>query len=455
VRQLDAPRQFALTAAMVLAFNPLYFSLSYTFMTDVPFTALSVWAMLFLLRSLLYEAEMDLILGSCLAVGAILYRQVGIFIPLAFALAVLVRHRWDVKWLLRGGCMVVVGIALLIGMKAFVNLTAPYNQRWEDSLILLQNPVLVLELILQNAYVAVMYVGLFLFPVAVKLVRVDQGAKLWPTSLFLLFSATLSAPLIYSGSLMPISRNVRGSILTESGLGPVLLRDTYILFLPHLPVLPQWFFAVTTLMSIIGGAMLLTWLALAFVNLFSNRTRVLTLAGEEDHSVASLFFFSAAVICLLPMALQIPFFDRYVVPLLPLACAAVAPLARPSAVSCGRLVSVVAMLSLAGMLVLSVGGARDYLAWNRARWAALDELTAKQSIPPTQIDGGFEFNGWHLYDHNYQLTESKSHYWVHEDAYVVAMGEIEGYDTVQRHSFTLWIPPHEGNVLVLRRRDRP
>jgi hypothetical protein len=219
--------------------------------------------------------------------------------------------------------------------------------------------------------------------------------------------------------------------------------------------LPQWFFAVTTLMSIIGGAMLLTWLALAFVNLFSNRTRVLTLAGEEDHSVASLFFFSAAVICLLPMALQIPFFDRYVVPLLPLACAAVAPLARPSAVSCGRLVSVVAMLSLAGMLVLSVGGARDYLAWNRARWAALDELTAKQSIPPTQIDGGFEFNGWHLYDHNYQLTESKSHYWVHEDAYVVAMGEIEGYDTVQRHSFTRWIPPHEGNVLVLRRRDRP
>jgi hypothetical protein len=291
VRQLDATRGFALTTALVLAFNPLYFSLSYTFMTDVPFTAISVWAMLFMLRSLLYETDMDFILGSCLAVVAILYRQIGIFIPLAFALAILVKPGRDVKWLLRAGCLVVVGVALLIGMKTFLNLTAPHNLRWEESLTRLQHPERVLKRIFVIAFVAWLYIGLFLFPLAIQLVKFNRRTRVWPVGLFLICVAVLSAPLIYIGSLMPISRHEQGSILTESGVGPVLLRDTYILLLPHVPPLPHWFFVVTTIVSILGAAILLTWLALAFLNAFSNGRRVLTFIGEENHRMASFFSF--------------------------------------------------------------------------------------------------------------------------------------------------------------------
>jgi hypothetical protein len=116
---------------------------------------------------------------------------------------------------------------------------------------------------------------------------------------------------------------------------------------------------------------------------------------------------------------------------------------------------VVVTLSLAAMSALSLAGTKDYLSWNRVRWAALEELMAEQSVPPTQIDGGFEFNGWYLYDDSFQPTHSRSHYWVYDDSYVVAMGEIGGYDTMRSYGFSRWIPPNTGHILVLRRRQYP
>ena len=48
LREIDADRETALFGALVLAFNPLYLGLSYTFMPDVPFVAVSVLSFYFL-----------------------------------------------------------------------------------------------------------------------------------------------------------------------------------------------------------------------------------------------------------------------------------------------------------------------------------------------------------------------------------------------------------------------
>jgi dolichyl-phosphate-mannose--protein O-mannosyl transferase len=47
IRQLNRPRWLAMICALTLCFNPVYFSLSNTFMTDVPFAAWEILTSLF------------------------------------------------------------------------------------------------------------------------------------------------------------------------------------------------------------------------------------------------------------------------------------------------------------------------------------------------------------------------------------------------------------------------
>ena len=89
---MRANRQTALLAASVVVLNPLYFSLSFTFMTDVPFFAVSMLSLLFFVRAFRTEATLDIALGYASAAGAILIRQNARGSPVAFAIAYLYKH---------------------------------------------------------------------------------------------------------------------------------------------------------------------------------------------------------------------------------------------------------------------------------------------------------------------------------------------------------------------------
>src|SRR2546423_12799436 len=70
LRSVHPSRLVALLGALTLAFNPIYFSLSYTFMTDVTFTALMMASAFFLFRNLKTGCNMDLVAGSFFALAA-------------------------------------------------------------------------------------------------------------------------------------------------------------------------------------------------------------------------------------------------------------------------------------------------------------------------------------------------------------------------------------------------
>ena len=99
-----------------------------------------------------------------------------------------------------------------------------------------------------------------------------------------------------------------------------------------------------------------------------------------------------------------------------------------------------------------MAGTRDYLTWNRVRWALLDEVLTSRLATPRQIDGGFEFNAWHLYDPSYVATPDKSWWWVDEDKFLVAFGPIPGWEVVRESRFVRWLPPGEGRIVLLTRR---
>ena len=97
----------------------------------------------------------------------------------------------------------------------------------------------------------------------------------------------------------------------------------------------------------------------------------------------------------------------------------------------------------------AVTATHDYFAWNRARWHALDYLTQEKNITPHQIDGGFEFNGWHK-PGPYENGPWKSWWWVDKDEYVVAFGDIRVFKKEKGFPFVRWLPPGVDSVYVLK-----
>jgi hypothetical protein len=113
-----------------------------------------------------------------------------------------------------------------------------------------------------------------------------------------------------------------------------------------------------------------------------------------------------------------------------------------------------ALVILLFFAFFSVATTRDYFSWNRARWTALHDLMAEENVSATRIDGGFEFNGLYLYrPESHREDPSKSWWWVTDDEYLVALGEVPGYTVVRKYPFTRLLPPEENNIFVLHREE--
>src|SRR5262249_29871794 len=91
LRELDISRRLALLGTATLGANPIFFILGFTFMTDVPFLALSLWASFAMVRALRSQRTSWLVAASMLACLAIGVRVVGVVIPMAMAVVLLVQ----------------------------------------------------------------------------------------------------------------------------------------------------------------------------------------------------------------------------------------------------------------------------------------------------------------------------------------------------------------------------
>jgi hypothetical protein len=122
LREAQAKPGPALIGAITLAFNPIYFALAFTFMTDVPFTAAAVASSWLLLRGLRRGRRVEIIAGVALAMAAILIRQIGLAIPIAFAIAYVVKRGLRIRRLIEAIIPVVRGFRCSSGVPRLVAL---------------------------------------------------------------------------------------------------------------------------------------------------------------------------------------------------------------------------------------------------------------------------------------------------------------------------------------------
>jgi hypothetical protein len=249
-------------------------------------------------------------------------------------------------------------------------------------------------------------------------------------------------------ALAGIEPQPHGNFAYDLGIGPPLLRDTYLLGLPHLPTAPRAFWLGAGLLGV-GGLILLIGLgALAL----AGHVRGGPSAGRAGRVRPALVASVCTAATFLAFLLLAGFLDRYLLWLVPPVLAMVAA-ASPAAPSAGRRWLAASAALIGAMAIFGVAAGHDYFAWNRSRWAAVDYLMVKQGVPPSLIDGGFEFNGWYGYDPAYRERPGLSWWWVHDDAFLLAFGPVDGYVEVTRFPYTRLLPPGDGAVIVLQRSE--
>lgn len=166
---------------------------------------------------------------------------------------------------------------------------------------------------------------------------------------------------------------------------------------PKLLILPMWVMEAVSLIIIAT--------ALIFVeqhNMWSLGSKtvpqlwslVRKKLSRTTSSQDMLWLFGPFSLCyfvlLIPSGYHMVIFDRYLLILMPLLITCLLKVYQEEIAPelPNFSVAVVAVFAL-----LAIGGTHDLFAWERARLVAINELRAS-GIPRTQIQGGFEYDGW-------------------------------------------------------------
>lgn len=448
-RELGISRRLAWLAAAMLAANPIYFSLSTTFLTDMSFLAMvlaSAWMYTRALRTGLGGWEVG---GTLLAVWAIWNRQTGMAVPLAYAVALLARDGANRRTLLRAAVVCAIGVGAHLALRTWMSVTdtAPafYGRQIEQvrSTLALSWKWLLVHFALQGTMLWT-YVGLSCAAALVAVLpavmpRVQRRPLVVAAFLGLLGLAVF-AVLRALDRRMPLLDNqvgVTGLIQQLPG--------------PESPgAAQQVVWTAITVVATIAAA----WLAYAVFLAVRCAWRL----RRQDRAVAPavIFILAFGLIYTAPVIGVSWVYDRYVAPLIPLvavpvcwlpwATGTVAELRR------ARVSAAVAVLGVVLMGALTAALARDYFALQRARWTELHWLTGTAGVSSRVIAGGFEFNGLMNFTPK-ELKRGPKGWWVYDDLYRLAVAPQPGYETIRERPVETLLPFSPDRVLVIRRID--
>jgi dolichyl-phosphate-mannose-protein mannosyltransferase len=378
LRELGIRPLLAGLGALMLWCNPVFFVLSHSFMTDVPFVSLMNAALLGYVRWVTRGRTGDLSLGSVAALLACLIRQPGAalaLIPLAYLL--LSRMAGGARRALPWS----QGVWLLVPFLG-VGLTFWWIHAVHGETRVALEKAQMLRLVFaidrwvwvytRELLHALMHLGLVLWPLA--WVAFGQLSTRAVAGAFAVV-AVLSGLVLWQEGMLP---NPLGVMLTwdELGHSRALLAGEIV---PRQP--RRWGQAVVLGVSLSGTAGLVT-------ALWDHLRRWPHGSREPD----TILLLNLLLQSLLFEALWL-YYDRYYLPLLPGLIALLVARLRPT--------KAVIIAGMAGVLLwgtIAVTGTIDQWRYHRTVMAARDWLL-QHGVGAEHIDAGYALTGWWLYAH--------------------------------------------------------
>lgn len=453
--EINIDRFYRILGVFLIGFNPIYFSLSNTFMTDIPFFTFAIVSIYFLIKGLKYDNKKNIILGILFSYLSLLIRQNGIIITLSFSITYLLKNKINLKNIIKSFIPIVLGILIQLSYEKWLentNRNSPalnLQANKVKEIILSENFFKILDIFIDNTFVALIYIGLFLSPLIFILLLNHWGNIKIFEKKYLIFT-TLTGSIVMGIWLWKVKQKIMplsGNILLSFGIGPLTFHDTYYLEknIPSIPIYLQIIWSILTIIGVISASLLSYYFFKVTINLFSKQNK------DTTEKSLNIFIISIIILFYLPMGIQ-GYFERYLLLLLPLFILQIMIIFRKYTINYLPLKNILPILIIMFMCAMfSVGGTHDYISWNRERWKVLNNLTENLHISPHYIDGGYEFNGSYLYNADYKEKAGKSWWWVDKDDYILSFGLLENYQEIDRSYFKTYLPFSPKYFLVLKR----
>jgi Dolichyl-phosphate-mannose-protein mannosyltransferase len=426
LRELGRPRSESLVATLVLIANPVFFVLSFSFMTDVPFVSVSNIAFFFIVRGLFKRSSFELWLGCVFGACAFFIRQIAIAIPGAVLLYVLFAPAFRSRKYILPPMIVLLFVCLMpVLIFQIFGLTSPYIDRtWA-----LDKWLNEYELGIPGLLRVIMHSGLALIPMSIAVIASFYrrprfwgalGILLILTACVVLFSPEIPKPLEGMWHLITLGKE----------------RDPRLLHgLPDPDFLPSWLNYPLFAFSLFSSAVIIMKVS-----------DIVGTAIEEPLRLFVWYVFSHFIVIMAVWLFDTSGSDRYSIVLLsPL----IVVLANSQLKSKFTIAAIV-VLYLISMLVTwnetqNQRAAAEGLAWLRGK-----------GIPFASIDAGYAFNGWNLYAHPENLAPGTLHErdvpfvtTNEKKPYVIATSPIPGYKVVRTYSWSVPLRSLNYNVYVL------
>jgi len=234
-REAAVPLPLALLGAVLLIVNPVYFTMSHTFMTDVPFFSFSAMSLLFLARAVNQDKVKDIAAGTVLLVLALLIRQLGFAIAIAYALAYMAGRRLSLSTVVRASLPLLACLFVQLSFRAWLDannqLPAMHGYQIEQIKHAFSLSVLDIATVFElNVFKTLLSLALFLLPLIVLIFfylneKIDAVTALLLVigTLLLYYSLRLAGmQLFLLQSDMQGAFGFGGNILNAFGVGPSL-----------------------------------------------------------------------------------------------------------------------------------------------------------------------------------------------------------------------------------------
>lgn len=418
---------FVFTTSFV--FNPIYMHLSMTYMTEVFFISMLIFALNSLVNYRLHSKLSSYIWFCFWCIAAILCRQQALIFG-ALIIPFVIKQNIAV-W--KKFLMSILPLYLCWKFsEMYRDILSSKNishniQRIDDLTKYLENASIEKH-ILQGSDILLLLGGtllpisIFLMLSHIKLFRRKDALWFLIAALIAVFS-TVSAFGIYPiGNISKLfeigPRLIKGASERFNGDSFLLLHQIF------------YFVSVTSLSTII---------------FFSIKKRTLNTSPTKKTFEIAIYLI-VAFTYLTFGALNNAYFDRYSLPLfLTMLLVLVPQHLAESLVS--KIITTVIVLMIFTLALLEN---LDYFNWQKQRAEAIQYLY-KMGVSANEIDGGFEYNGWTKKNNVYPSDPSKSWWWVVDDKFIIGAKPFSNTHVKKHFVYQRYLPFERDTVYLLEK----